>query len=367
MSDSRTNRGWRGALRRLFTSDAASLRKECERLRLVLERERAGATQARKESLLVGAAPHPTPLPPPQERRIVPLHGDELLVETKRGFSMVVPNWNVDVAIGIVRDGIIEPWTNEVFLSMFAAGDTVVNVGANFGYYALLASHRVGGGGRVLAIEANPHVYRFLIKGMFWSGVPGILQAHLCAAVAPEMEGRTITFGFDPQFIGGGNMFTRAGVEGGIASCHWSAENVGRLVDEDRKFVARGLCTTVETPGRTVDGIAADVPRAKAMLIDAEGSESYVIAGARELIKRSPDLEIILEWDPSQAGVLPERVPCIRAMWDFLLDEQGFVPHRIRHEGFRGVGHMPDLTELNRETLFNVPHSDIYLKRRAAA
>ena len=68
-----------------------------------------------------------------RDRRILRLTGDEIAAETVYGFHLVVPAWNVDVAIGIVRDGVIEPWTNAVFLSLFGAGDHVVNVGANFG------------------------------------------------------------------------------------------------------------------------------------------------------------------------------------------------------------------------------------------
>lgn len=298
-----------------------------------------------------------------QERRILPLFDNELLVETKRGFYMIVPNWNLDVAIGIIRDGVIEPWTNEVFLSTFGGGDTVVNVGANFGYYSLLAGHAVGGNGKVYSIEANPYVYRFLVKGVFWSGVPHIVRPYLCAAIAPEMDGKPITFGFDPQFIGGGNMFTRSETVNAFEKGHWNGTNVHMILDDERKFTPKGILTEIQTEGRTLDRILREESSIKSLLIDAEGSESFVIAGARKIIERSPNLEIILEWDPNTAHLIPERIPYIKAMWKFLLDEQKFTPMRICHEDFRGVGHMPDLKRLDSESLFNVPHSDIYLKK----
>lgn len=276
---------------------------------------------------------------------------------------MVVPGWNLDVAIGIVRDGVIEPWTNEVFASMFGTGDTVVNVGANFGYYSFWAGHQVGGQGKVFAIEANPHVFRYLVKGMFWSGLTGIVQPHLCAAASPEMEEKPITFLCDPQFIGGGNMFAKAETKERIEDCLWSGLNIHNVVDADRKFLPRGIMTQITAEGRTIDRILKNEKSIKAMLIDAEGSESYVISGAKEIIKRSPNLEIILEWDPSTKNDHAERIPYIKAMWDFLLVEQRMTPYRICHEGFRGVGHMPDLTRLNAESLYNIPHSDVFLRR----
>ena len=120
--------------------------------------------------------------------------------------------------------------------------------------------------------------------------------------------------------------------------------------------------TQITAEGRTLDRIMRNEPSMKAMLIDAEGSESYVISGAKQIISRSPNLEIILEWDPGVSKAVPERVSYINAMWDFLLEDQRMTPYRICHEGFRGIGHMPDLTKLNRESLFNIPHSDIYLR-----
>lgn len=296
-------------------------------------------------------------------RLIQQLYEDELLVQTKRGFYMVVPNWNLDVAIGIVRDGVIEPWTNEVFLSTFSAGDTVVNVGANFGYYSLLAGHKTGASGKVYAVEANPYVYRYLLKGMFWSGLPNIVEPYLCAAVAPAMSGKPVRFSFDPQFIGGGNMFTRSEKATSFSDSHWHGTNMEKVVDNERKFVPKGILTEIETEGRMLDEITKDASEVKSLLIDAEGSESYVIAGAKKMITRSTRLEIVMEWDPATADLVEDRIPFIESMWDFLLDAEGFSPYRICHEGFAGIGHMPELARLDRESLYEIPHSDVYLRR----
>src|SRR5271154_1682751 len=46
------------------------------------------------------------------------------------------------------------------------SGDVFIDIGANIGYYSLLAERRVGPGGSVLAIEASPSIYDLLRKNI---------------------------------------------------------------------------------------------------------------------------------------------------------------------------------------------------------
>jgi FkbM family methyltransferase len=296
-----------------------------------------------------------------RQRRILRLSGDDVAVQTVYGFWLIVPAWNIDVGIGVIRDGIIEPWTNAAFLGCFGAGDHVINVGANFGFYSALAAKRVGPDGLVHAVEANPVVFPYLVKSMYWSGVPGIVRCYNSAAVGPNEHGKKTRFCFDPQFIGGGNLFSRASIERELKDCLWNGVNVPEVLDDNRMFVPRGLFQEIETEGRTLDSYIQHP--IKAMLIDAEGSECFVIAGARRLIDSSPDLSIVMEWDPYTYKANPMRRPSIDEMWDFLLDDQGFVAARICPENYPGIGQIPQLDILTREQLSQIPHSDLLLRR----
>ncbi len=50
----------------------------------------------------------------------------------------------------------------DLFRAELDAGDRVVDIGASLGYYSLLAGRLVGSGGRVCAVEPDPHNVRFL-------------------------------------------------------------------------------------------------------------------------------------------------------------------------------------------------------------
>jgi len=293
--------------------------------------------------------------------RCTPLGPDELLVRTNAGFYLVVPTWNIDVAIGVIRDGVIEPWTNAVVSHTLKRGDVFVNVGANYGYYAALGAHTVGSEGAVYAVEANPHIFVYLLKSIWWTGCPGVIRPFQFAAYSETVP--EIKLVFDRQFLGGGSVIGAAAIEGSNELIPWRADNIVKMVNERREWQLHGLFTTVTTEGRRLDDTLPTERPVRLMMLDIEGAEPNAILGARELIRRSPGIEIVMEWWHGHYDN-PERRPAIDAMWDFLLDDRKLKPHRICHEGYR-EGEMPRLEPLTREGLFKIPHGDVFLRNAA--
>ena len=297
-----------------------------------------------------------------KNRKVIPLSESELAVQTLNGFWLVVPSWNLDVAVGIIRDGQIEPWTNRIMLEHLSPGDKMVNVGANFGYYAALAAQRVGPEGEVHAVEANPVVFPYLVKSSFWSGFPNISRAYNFAAAGHANNDEKMIFAFDPQFIGGGNLFSRARTQVSYRENIWNDGNIESVLDENRKFIPRGLYSDVEVHGKSLDSIVSgDIDL---ILVDAEGAECFVVDGARNTIANSPNLKMILEWDPHSYRSGDEtRRESIEAMWKFLLTEQNFSVFRIKPETYHSIKGTVELELLTPDQLYDIPHSDLLLRR----
>jgi hypothetical protein len=59
----------------------------------------------------------------------------------------------------LVRQGRYEPFTTELFKSCLRAGMTVVDIGAQLGYFTLLAGQAVQSEGRVYAFEPDPRTF----------------------------------------------------------------------------------------------------------------------------------------------------------------------------------------------------------------
>lgn len=59
-----------------------------------------------------------------------------------------------------------EPSETALLRRLLGPGMVFVDVGANIGYYAVLAGHRVGPTGKVLAVEPDPHNFRLLRRNI---------------------------------------------------------------------------------------------------------------------------------------------------------------------------------------------------------
>ncbi|MGB6975934.1 MAG: FkbM family methyltransferase [Gammaproteobacteria bacterium] len=292
------------------------------------------------------------------------LSGNQCLIKTCFGHYLVVPSYNLDVAIGGMRDGMIEPWTTAVVSSILKPGDKYINVGANFGYYSVLGASLVQNSGKVYAIEANPEAFVYLVLSCYWSGYINIIESYNFAAYHKNNEPINITF--NPQYLGGAGIFPPGSknVRASTEECLWTGLNIQENLNAERKFSPEIIFkfNSFIVPGYTLDHILSDVEDVKLLHMDVEGSESFVIGGAKNLIRRSPRINLIIEWDPKH-NYDTQRKPFVDDMWTFLLEEMQLTPYRIEPENYSEIGQLPNLSELNKESLFNIPHSDILLKK----
>ncbi|WP_298308850.1 FkbM family methyltransferase [uncultured Erythrobacter sp.] len=70
----------------------------------------------------------------------------------------------------MIMEGYWEFWLTQYFARMIEPGDTVIDIGANLGYYTILAADLVSPTGRVVAIEPNPFVFSLLAKSVAHNG-----------------------------------------------------------------------------------------------------------------------------------------------------------------------------------------------------
>jgi len=145
-------------------------------------------------------------------------------------------------------------------------GNVYIDVGANVGYFALVASQRVGREGKVIAIEPGSHTADVLELNARRNSYPISLER--CACVDRENQPPMMLF---------------------------------RPVDSGQASLAAGAAGSEKgesVPTKTLDQIVREhgLTRVDVIKIDVEGAEHLVIQGAVETLNRfHPQLMIEIE------------------------------------------------------------------------
>jgi FkbM family methyltransferase len=193
----------------------------------------------------------------------------EALTRLHTGHRIYVDTRDVNISSHLMLEGRWESWIEQVLMPAIKPGMRFVDVGANFGYYTLLGAEMVGASGHVYSFEANPLMIQKLAKSV---AVNGFKQRITLFNVAVHDESSPMEIIFRHDASGGG----------------WTEVATG----------ARPAMTEVfPIPGEPLDMLLADVPQVDVIKIDVEGAEPKVLAGAKNLIGRSRNLMIILEFD----------------------------------------------------------------------
>jgi FkbM family methyltransferase len=139
---------------------------------------------------------------------------------------------------------------------------TVVDLGANIGYYSVITSKLVGTSGRVFAFEAHPLVFSYLQRNLERNGCKNVVAVE--KAVSDSVASSPLILN---------------GLEGGFLK--GAADNQEHVV--------------VQTTTLDAFFAACGWPRVDLIKIDIEGSEAAALEGMRQLSERNPELKVVME------------------------------------------------------------------------
>jgi FkbM family methyltransferase len=156
-------------------------------------------------------------------------------------------------------------------------GDVVLDVGANIGYFSLLASQLVGPAGKVISIEASPKIHALLSENIAMNGITNVRAVNLAAAYE---EGEMSIYAADDANIGSSSTIP---VEGNTRTGTVKAMSLHAIATPD------------------------ELARVRLIKIDIEGAEQPVVRSIMEnLALYSPDCEIALEIAVGGDAILSE-------------------------------------------------------------
>jgi len=161
------------------------------------------------------------------------------------------------VAAGACRLGIYERETIRAVKGLVAPGDVTVDVGANFGVYAMTLAGLVGPSGQVHAFEPQTAVFDLLRERL--SGTPQVTVVRSAVAAVPGV-GRIVV----PDIAG-----------------DVPEPSLGSL-RRDATAGSRGD----EVPVTTLDAYCGAFDRLAFVKVDAEGGDLDVLVGGRKTLER---------------------------------------------------------------------------------
>jgi FkbM family methyltransferase len=161
--------------------------------------------------------------------------------------------------------GVYEPLATEIVLERLRPGARFVDVGANIGYFTLLAARAVGPNGAVYAFEPEPENHAILKRNVEHAGYRNV-----------TLSGRAVS---DRR---------------GTLMLYCSESNRG----DHRLYASESDRRAIEVDVVPLDEELADVPAVDFIKMDIQGAEAHALAGMVHLIERSESVDLLTEFWP---------------------------------------------------------------------
>ena len=157
-------------------------------------------------------------------------------------------------------------------------GDTVIDIGANIGWYTIFAAKLVGASGKVIAFEPEPRSFSFLQRNVALNRLSNVIVENKALSNKEEK----VRLFIDEQNRGNHHIFD------------WS---------DGRHYIEVDALQLDDYLARST-GIA----KVDFIKIDMQGAEGVILEGMRQTLERNPNLQLDVEILPAalkQAGTDP--------------------------------------------------------------
>lgn len=179
-----------------------------------------------------------------------------------------------------------EPYETQLILRQAKIGDTIVDVGANIGYYTVLLADKVGKNGKVYAFEPDKTNFEILVKNIKENNLENVVAIN---AAVGKKEGELKLHKSEENF-GDHKLYEDKPTLPSLNPPSQNATDGHRNGGKD--YLNEELVKIIK-----LDDYLKDT-KVDLIKIDTQGWEPEVIDGAKELIKKNKPI-MFLEYSPA--------------------------------------------------------------------
>jgi FkbM family methyltransferase len=211
--------------------------------------------------------------------RIIHTGPHEIIARTVTGLKIYLDTRDLSVTPHLALEGTYEDRITKAWLSLISPESTVIDIGANFGYYGALAAQRTDKKkSKVIYFEANPHLIPYIRKTLAvnWINEQSVVENLGLAG----KEGHA-TLHILKDYIGSSSLHTAG---------HIDSFMHGKMYTE--------VSEEVKIRTVTLDNYCKEhnVKNVDLIKMDIEGYEEDAYNGMRNTVKVSPNLTLFVEF-----------------------------------------------------------------------
>lgn len=202
----------------------------------------------------------------------------EALTRIFTGQKMYVDTRDISVAPHLMMDGQWEMGISKIFQKHVNEGDVVLDIGANFGYFGVIAGAQTKSSGKVILVEANKLLVPYIEKSLSVNGLNGFSKVEHVAI--GDKEG-TLKLNVLDGYMGSSTV---------LKSSNATLKEFNTSLDH-----------TETVRSTSIDILCKEnkISAVNVIKIDIEGYEDVAYDGMKNTIKNSPDLKMFLEFTGS--------------------------------------------------------------------
>ena len=202
----------------------------------------------------------------------------EALTRLFTGQKMYVDTRDISLAPHLMMDGHWEPEITRIFRNHIDSDSVVFDIGANFGYFGLVAGTELDPQrGQLHFFEANPELAPYIFKTLSVNGLLPVSQI-VTKAVSDRPGDVELT----------------------VLDDLWGSSGINISQDAITNVAGRdiGVRAKVKVPMTTIDDYAKEknIKAIDIVKMDIEGHEETAYKGMRGMVKKSPRMKMFLEF-----------------------------------------------------------------------